>query len=69
MTFKKNHKSKSRLDQKLCQFLFFQCDVIIDKLSKLGQIPYYIEIKGSVHLGKFSVNLLENWYKMRKIIA
>ena len=31
-------KSKSYLDQKLCQFLFFHCDVIFEKLSKLGKI-------------------------------
>ena len=41
--FLKNRKSKSRLDQMLCQFLFFHCGV---KLAKLGQIscviPYYI---------------------------
>ena len=69
----KNRKSRSRLDQKLCQFLFFHCDVIFDKLSKLGQIscgvPYYIKIKDSLYLGKFFVNFFENWYKMRKIIA
>ena len=65
MTFKKNWKSKSRLDQKLCQFLFFHCDAIFNKLSKLGQIscviPYYTEIY-PVYLGKTFVNLLENWY-------
>ena len=51
MTFKKERKSKSRLEEKLYQFLFFQCDIIFDKLSKLCQIscaiPYYIEIKDS----------------------
>ena len=61
------------VDQELCQFLFFYSDVIFDKLSKLEQISclirYYIEIKDSLSLGKFFVNLLENWYKMRKIIA
>ena len=31
--FWKNHKSKSRLDQKFCQFVFFHCDVFFDKLS------------------------------------
>ena len=31
--FWKNHKSKSRLDQKICQFVFFHCDVFFDKLS------------------------------------
>ena len=47
--FKKRRKSKSRLDQKLCQFLFFQCEIIFGKLSELGQIscaiPYCTEIK------------------------
>ena len=51
----------------------FQCDVIFDKLSKLGQIscviPYYIEEKDSLNLDKFFANLLESWYKMRKIIT
>ena len=54
--------SQSRQDQKLCQFLFFCCDVIFDKLPKLGQIScvilYYIEIKDSSYLGKFFVKLL-----------
>ena len=27
--------------------------------------PYYIEIKDSLYLGKFFVNLLKNWYKMK----
>ena len=58
MTLKKPRKSKSRLNQKLCQFLFFDCDVLFDKLSKLGQIScvisYYIEIKDSLHLGKWA---------------
>ena len=49
MTLNKNRKSKSRLDQKLYQFLFFHCDVIFDKLSKLEQIscviPHYMEIR------------------------
>ena len=71
MTFEKT--SKSRLDQKLCQFLFFQCDVIFDKLSILGHIscviPYYKEIKYFLYLRNFFVNFFENWYKMRKIIA
>ena len=31
--FWKNHKSKSRLDQKFRQFVFFHCDVFFDKLS------------------------------------
>ena len=35
MTFAKNRKSKLRLDQKFCQFLFFHFDVVFDKLSKL----------------------------------
>ena len=29
-------------------------------------IPYYIEIKESLYLGKFFSNFFENWYKMRK---
>ena len=37
--------------------LFFNCDVIFDKLSKLGQIsriiPYYTEIKDSLYLVSF----------------
>ena len=44
--------SKSRLDQKLCQFLFFSIWRVFDKLSKFGQIscviPCYIEIKDSL---------------------
>ena len=71
--FLKNSKSKLHLDQNLCQSLFFHRDVIFEKLPKLGQIscaiPYYIEIEDSLYLGMFFVNLLENWYKMRKIIA
>ena len=67
----KKRKSKSRLDQTLCQFLFFHVNVIFDKLSKLGQIscviPYYIEIKDSLYLGKFFVNLLNNWFKMKRL--
>ena len=59
----------SRLDQKLCQF-FFHRDVIFKKPSKMGPIscviPYYIEIKESLYLGKFFSNFFENWYKMRK---
>ena len=51
----------------------FQCNVTFDKLSKLGQISvvinYYIEIKDSLYLGKSFVNIFENWYQMRKIIA
>ena len=58
MNLKKKTKSKSCLNQKLCQFVFFDCDVIFDKLSKLGQIScvisYYIEIKDSLHLGKWA---------------
>ena len=73
MTFKKSGKSKRRLDQTLCQFLFFHCDIIFDKLSKLGQIsyviPYYIENKRLLYLGRFFVSLLENWYKLRKIVT
>ena len=64
----KNRKPKSRLDQKLCQFLFSSCDIYFDKLSRLGQIScaisYYIE-KDSLYLGKFFVSLLENWCKMK----
>ena len=38
-TFQKHaRRSKSNLDQKLCQFWYFICDVIFDKLSKLWQI-------------------------------
>ena len=73
MNLTKHRKSKSSLDQKLCHFWFFHCDIIFDKLSELGQIscvvPYYIEIKDSLYLGKFFVNFFENWYKMKKIIA
>ena len=62
LTLKKNRQSIWRLRQKLCQFLFFRCDVIIDKLSKLEKIscviPYYIEMKDSFYLGKFYVRLL-----------
>ena len=57
-------KPNSRLDQKFCQ-LFFHCDAIVDKLSKLGQIScvisYYMEIKDSLYLSKFFVNVLKNW--------
>lgn len=71
--FYKNYKSKSRLDQKLCKFLFFYSNIIFDKLSKLRQIfyviPYYIEIKDSLHFPYVLVHLLENWCNMRKIIA
>ena len=50
--------------------LFFHCDVISYKLSKLSCIIlYYIEIKASLYLATFFVDLLENWYKMRKIIV
>ena len=60
----KNRSSTSRLDQNLCQFLFFHCDVIFDKLSKLEQIscviPYYIDVKDSLYLDKFRVNIFEN---------
>ena len=73
MWIKKHQKSKSHLGQNLYQFLWFHFDVIFDKLSKLGKIscviPYYVDIKDSLYLGKFLVNFLENWYKMRKIIA
>ena len=55
---KKVCKSKSCLNQKLCQFLFFDCDIILDNLSKLGQIScvisYYTEIKDSFHLGNWA---------------
>ena len=64
MTFKKSRKSKSHLDQKLRQFLFFPCDIIFDKLPKLGQIsdviPYHTETKDSLYLVKFFANLLHN---------
>ena len=36
MTFKKVRNSKAHIDQNFCQFMFFQCDVFFDKLSKLG---------------------------------
>ena len=66
-------QTKSHLDQKLCQFLFFHCDITFDKLSKLGKVSfiilYYIEIRDSLYLHKFLISLLENWHKMRKIIA
>ena len=42
LTFKKTRQSKSPLNQKLCQFVFFDCDVIFDKLSKLGQMSCVI---------------------------
>ena len=42
MIFNKNHKSESRLDQKLCQFLLLHSRVNFDKLSKLGQTSYVI---------------------------
>ena len=58
MTFKNTRKLKSRLNQKLCQFLLFDCDVTFHKLSKLRQIcrviSYYIEMKDSLHLGKWA---------------
>ena len=40
--FKKNCKSKSNLDPKLCQFLHFIFDAIFDKLSELWQISCII---------------------------
>ena len=72
LTLKKTQvKITSR--SKFMPVFVFQCDVIFDKLSKLGQIscviPYYIEKKDSLNLDKFFANLLENWYKMRKIIT
>ena len=57
MTFKRNPQVKIKFKSKVCQ-VFFDCDVIFDKLSKLGQIScvisYYIEIKDSLHLGKWA---------------
>ena len=45
-------------------FFFFHCDVIFDKLPKLGQISCvtasYIETKDSLYLGKFFVGFFEN---------
>ena len=68
MTFKKNRKSRSR-SKVMPVFAFFTVRSS-DKLSKSGQIscviPYYIEIKNSLYLGKYFVNLLENWYKNNK---
>ena len=37
MTLKKKRRSKSNLDPKLCQFLYFIRDVIFDNLSELQQ--------------------------------
>ena len=42
MTFKQNRSSKSNLDLKLCQFLYFIYKVIIDKLQNCGKFPVYI---------------------------
>ena len=72
MTFKKI-ASQNQLQIKGCaSFCFCYYDIIFEELSKLGQtscvIPYYIEIKDTLQLGKFFVALLENWYKMKKTI-
>ena len=68
--FQLKHLQKTLLFK---NFLSFHRDVILDKLSKLDQVSsvirHYSEIKDTSHLGKFLVNLLENWYKMKKIIA
>ena len=51
MTLKKNMEVKMTYRPKVMS-VFFHCDVIFDKLSKLRQIscaiPYYIEIKESL---------------------
>ena len=66
MTLKKLRKPKSRLESKVIPVFAFS-------LLKLGQmfcvIPYYIRIEDSFYLGKLYINLLENWYKMRNLIA
>ena len=40
--FKKSRRSKLNVDPKLCQFLYFICDVIFDKISELRQISCII---------------------------
>lgn len=73
MAFKTHRKSKSGLDQKLCQFLFFHCHAIFDKLSKLGQIycviPYYIKIKESLYMGRFFCQSSWKLAQKRKILC
>ena len=52
MNLKKNRNSKSTLDPKLCQFLYFICDIIFEKFSELRQtfciIPRYVEKQDSL---------------------
>ena len=42
MIFLKNRRSKSNLESKICQILYFICEVIFDKLSELQQISCII---------------------------
>ena len=73
MTFKKNRRSKLNQDSMLCQFLYFICDVIFDKLSELQQIPCIIphkaEIQDSSYWAGFSINHNGNWYKWRVLVS
>ena len=58
--FKKNRRLKSHLDPKLCQFLYFICDVILEKLLELRLIScivhHLVEIQDSLYQAKFSIN-------------
>ena len=58
--FKKTRRLKSHLDPKLCQFLYFICDVILEKLLELRQIScivhHLVEIQDSLYQAKFSIN-------------
>ena len=60
----KKHRSKSNLDTKICQFLYFICDVLLSKLSEVWQIsfiiPHEVEIQDSLYQAKFSTNHYEN---------
>ena len=65
MTLKKPRNSKSRLGQKLFQFLVFSLWRHLWQTIRIGANF----LCNFLYLGKFLVNLLENWYKMRKIIV
>ena len=60
MTFKKNPQVKITSKPKVSyvSFVFFDCGIIFDKLSKLEQIFcvifYYKELKNLLHLGKWA---------------
>ena len=45
---KKKRKSKSHQFKSYASFFFFHCDIIFDKLSKLGQIFCVILLSGQV---------------------